>query len=293
MIFLESFHIPSREEDERFFDATNPHYQSKNYRTCYNSTYPFVMFRDRMMPDQFRFRDITIFCGDNGSGKSTLLNVISEKLGLRRDTPYNRSDFFDDYTDLCRYRTVCSLSSDSRIITSDDVFNRVLEIRRLNAGIDDRRQQLLRQYLENRGDGADTSLHGLDDFERWKEVHDARKRSSTSSSYLRSRLVRNAEERSNGESALSFFVDAIADGGLYLLDEPENSLSPSHQLDLKYFIEDCAKHHNCQFILSTHSPFLLSLQNALIYDIESVPVVTRDFRDLECVKVYRDFFAGI
>ena len=102
--------------------------------------------------------------------------------------------------------------------------------------------------------------------------------------------MRNVQERSNGESALAFFVDAITDGALYLLDEPENSLSPSNQIQLKYFIEDCVRSHRCQFIISTHSPFLLSLKRAKIYDIDSVPAEIRRWTELEGVRTYHDFF---
>ena len=286
MIYLNTFHIASKSEEESYFS-----YSRRARLTVYQSTYPFVIFRERQMPHDFQFRDITVFCGDNGSGKSTILNLISEKLALKRDSMYNRSDFFDDYLDICRYSANGRISPDSRIITSDDVFNRILQIRRLNYGIDDKRQVLIDRYIENNGENVDTLLHGLDDYERWKEIYDARHKQNMSQ-YIRNRLVRNYEERSNGESALSFFVDAIADGGLYLLDEPENSLSPRHQLDLKYFIEDCVRHHGCQFVISTHSPFLLSLRGALIYDIDSIPVTVKKWDELECVKVYRDFFLG-
>lgn len=290
MIYLSSFHLPSRDEDENYFNVRNPNFNTKNFRTCYTTKYPFGMFRDRGMPDELEFRDITVFCGNNGSGKSTILNVIAEKLNLKRTSPFNRSDFFDDYVGLCRYKSEGPLSADSSVITSDDVFERVLDIRRVNDGIDNKREDLLREWLENNGDNADTKLHGLDDYERWKKVKDSRNRKISQSQFIRSRLVRNIEERSNGESALSLFVDAISDDALYLLDEPENSLSPSNQLELKYFIEDCVRNHGCQFIISTHSPFLLSLKGARIYDIDSVPVKISKWTELECVKVYKEFF---
>ena len=41
------------------------------------------------------FEPVTILYGGNGSGKTTALNVIAEKLGLARDTLYNRSNFFE------------------------------------------------------------------------------------------------------------------------------------------------------------------------------------------------------
>lgn len=290
MIYLSSFHMPSRDEDEDFFNVKSSSFKTKNFRTCYSSMYPFGMFRDRGLPSDFEFDDITIFCGNNGSGKSTILNVIAEKLNLKRSSPFNRSDFFSDYVELCDYTLERMLSADSSVITSDDVFDRVLDIRRINDGIDSKREDLLREWLENNSDNADTTLHGLEDYERWKRVSDARNRKISQSQFLRSRLVRNFQERSNGESSLSLFVDAIADDALYLLDEPENSLSPSNQLDLKYFIEDCVRYHNCQFIISTHSPFLLSLKGAKVYDIDAYPIKTAKWTELECVKVYYEFF---
>ena len=290
MIYLSSFHLPSRDEDEDFFNVSSANFKTKNFRTCYTTKYPFGMFRDRGLPDDLEFRDITIICGNNGSGKSTILNVIAEKLKLKRNSPFNRSDFFDDYVALCDYDLEKSLSLNSSVITSDDVFERVLDIRRINDGINDKREDLLREWLDNNSDRADTTLHGLDDYDRWKKVVDSRNRKMSQSQFLRSRLRRNVEERSNGESSLSLFVDAIADDALYLLDEPENSLSPANQLELKYFIEDCVRNHGCQFIISTHSPFLLSLKGARIYDIDSNPVRVSKWTELECVKVYQEFF---
>lgn len=286
MIYLSTFHFPSQDDEENWFFGFNP----KNMRNCYTTKYPFGLFRYRGLPDEFEFDDITIFCGNNGTGKSTIMNVIAEKLGLKRNSPFNRSDFFEDYVKLCDYTLEKSLSCNSSVITSDDVFDRVLDIRRVNNGIDSKREDLLREWLDSNSEGADKNLHGLDDYERWKRVADARNKNKSQSQFIRSRLIRNVQERSNGESSLSLFVDSIADDALYLLDEPENSLSPANQLELKYFIEDCVRNHGCQFIISTHSPFLLSLRGARIYDIDSEPVRICKWTQLSCVRVYRDFF---
>lgn len=288
MIYLKSFHLPSRDEDENFFNVKSDLFSSKNFRTCYTTRYPFGFFRERELPHNFEFRDITIFCGDNGSGKSTILNVIAEKLGLQRSSPFNRSDFFEDYIELCRYTLNEALPKSSMVITSDDVFDRVLDIRRLNDGIDSKREDLIREWVENRSEGTDHQLHGLDDYERWKRISDSCR--NTQSQFIRKNLRRNLEERSNGESSLALFVDAIRSNALYILDEPENSLSPQNQLQLKYFIEDSVRNHGCQFIISTHSPFLLSLGGAKIYDIDSTPVSIKKWTELDCVKVYHDFF---
>ena len=124
---------------------------------------------------------------------------------------------------LCRYTLESALPKYSEIITSDGVFERVLDIRRLNDGIDDRRHSLIQEYIEENSKamgGKTNLLSGLDDFERWKKASDMRNKNKTQSSFLRQNLVRNVQERSNGESALSYFVDAMRDDTLYLLDEP-------------------------------------------------------------------------
>lgn len=290
MVYLNSFYFPTRDEDEDFFNVQSSKFKMKNFRTCYTTEYPFGLFRERGFPNKFDFKDVTIFCGNNGSGKSTILNVIAETLKLKRNAPFNKSDFFNDYVELCTYETEETISLDSSVITSDDVFERVLDIRYINDGINNKRDSLLNEWLENQSGNTDVNLHGLDDYERWKKVVDSRNKKVSQSQFLRSRLMRNVAERSNGESALALFVDAIQDDALYLLDEPENSLSPSNQLELKYFIEDSVRNHGCQFIISTHSPFLLSLKGALIYDIDSVPVRMCKWTELECVNVYKSFF---
>lgn len=290
MIYLKEFSLPTQKTEDDFFSPLNPIFKKKNFRTIYVSKYPFHLF-DFREPPVFEMGDITIFCGNNGSGKSTILNVISERLRLPRETLYNRSDFFDDYTELCSYKLERDLPKTSCTISSDDVFDKVLDIRRLNNGIDDRRESLIKEFVEARSDDSPNNLLGLDDFDRWQKVHEMKNKHTTQSEYIRRNLIRNVEERSNGESALSYFVDRISDSGLYLLDEPENSLSPQNQLNLKLIIEDSVRNYGCQFIISTHSPFLLSLRKAKIYDLDSVPIKTvRNWTYLESVKVYHDFF---
>lgn len=284
MIYLQSFTFPSEEQEAGFF-CSNP----KAKKTCYDSKYPFGLFRYREF-SEFFFDDITVFYGNNGSGKSTILNVIAEKLGLNRSTPFNKTDFFSDYVDLCDYTLERSVPQGGEIITSDGVFERVLDIRRLNDGIDEQRERLIQEYIVERTNEDPNLLRGIDDYDRWKRVGEMRNRHKSQSSFLRKNLMRNIQERSNGESALAYFVDSIQSDTLYLLDEPENSLSAGNQLKLKYFIEDCMKNYGCQFIISTHSPFLLSLEYATVYDIDSAPPETKSWTELESVRTYFDFF---
>ena len=83
---------------------------------------------------------------------------------------------------------------------------------------------MVREYIEEVSKEEPNLLRGLDDFDRWKRASDMRNPNKSQSSFLRKNLVRNFEERSNGESALAFFVDSIKDNTLYLLDEPTTGL---------------------------------------------------------------------
>ena len=282
MIYLESFHMPNRREEERYLDpSVNPIHR----RTCYTTKYPFCVFSARGLPETWQFTPVTIFCGGNGSGKSTILNVIAEKLGVGRGAVYNRSDFFEDYVQLCRAEAP-QIPQASRIITSDDVFDYLLDIRSINQGIDQERAVLFDKWLRDRYEPY--QLQSLDDYEEFKRRSDAKTKSQ--SQFVRERLMRNVTERSNGESALLYFTDSIRENAIYLLDEPENSLSAARQQELRAFLEQSARFFGCQFIIATHSPLLLSLEGAKIYDLDENPVEVRDWWNLESVRLYQRFF---
>lgn len=80
MIYLESFHIPSRNADEAFFNVPAWLLIQKNSRTCYTAKYPFAFFRKHELLESFEFRGITVFSGNKGNGQGTILNITSERL---------------------------------------------------------------------------------------------------------------------------------------------------------------------------------------------------------------------
>ena len=95
---------------------------------------------------------------------------------------------------------------------------------------------------------------------------------------------------SNGESALLYFTDKIGEKSLYLVDEPENSLSAESQQKLAEYIENAARFFNCQFIISSHSPYMLSLKGARLYDLDLSPVSTVRWTDIANVRALYSFF---
>ena len=236
--------------------------------------------------EHIEFDNITILYGGNGTGKTTLLNIIAETLKLKRVTDFNKSSFFNDYTTLCNYTVSKKIPKESRIITSDDVFDYILDKRSINSGIDNKREYLFDEYFDKRN--SKFKFRTMEDYEELKLVNAARSKSM--SKYVKGELVDNQREYSNGESAFIYFTDNIKENALYLLDEPENSLSPKKQIELLHFLEDSARFFGCQFIISTHSPILLSMKNVLIYNLDEVPVTTSKWTELENTRVYFDFF---
>lgn len=73
---------------------------------------------------------------------------------------------------------------------------------------------------------------------------------------------------SHGESFMQLMMNRFSQNGLYILDEPEAALSPSRQLALLVLIDDLVQ-AGSQFIISTHSPILLSYRDGIIYDLNS------------------------
>ena len=94
----------------------------------------------------------------------------------------------------------------------------------------------------------------------------------------------------HGNNHTVYFTQKIRENALYLLDEPENSLSPQLQTELCRFLSDSARFMGCQFVISTHSPFLLSMKGAKIYDLDSDPVDVKSWTQLKNVRAYYDFF---
>ena len=277
MLYLDSFTFP---DDGQEFD-----YLLGVKRTCYSSFYPFKILSRRRFA-RIDFEPVTILYGGNGTGKSTALHVIAEKARLEREAPYNRTSFFDDYVSMCTMELQNAVPQGSCIITSDDVFDHMIALRELNDGIDHRREAVFEEYLDNKR--AQFRLTSMEDYDQLKKIVRARKK--TQSKYVREELGMNVRTFSNGESAFRYFTNKITEDRLYLLDEPENSLSPERQMELCQFISDSARFMGCQFVISTHSPFLLSMRGAKIYDLDSDPVDVSRWTQLRNVRAYYDFF---
>jgi len=238
-----------------------------------------IGFFARKQLRQIDFENITIFYGGNGSGKSTLLNIIAEKLNLNRHADTALTAAFYDYCDLCKIKSK-SLPPSSTMLTSEDVFKAIFHSRAKNIGISEKKAEL--------EDYFDTTANDFmfDGFEH----SDLVSKKLTKLSFIEKKTETKDRQYSNGENALRFFKDEMSKKALYLLDEPENSLSPKFQLDLKKFLEHCAQ-DGSQLIIATHSPFILSMRDAKIYNLDDTPVSVKKWFALKNMQVYYSFFA--
>ncbi|MFC4128077.1 AAA family ATPase [Nocardia rhizosphaerae] len=101
----------------------------------------------------------------------------------------------------------------------------------------------------------------------------------------------SAHHRSHGESFLDLMVHRFHRNGLYLLDEPEAALSPQGCFAAMSRLSDLVD-HGCQFVIATHSPLLLAMPGASIYEIAddgAISLVSYD--DALPVRLTRDFLA--
>lgn len=277
-MFIKEFSFANIASEEKFLNDIK--------MTCYNTVYPFKIISQKNI-SKLEFGPITVLHGGNGSGKTTILNVIAEKLAIKRFSAYNRSNFFEDYLKFCDYLEMDDITANSRIITSDDIFDYMIDMRYLNDGIHRNRDKLLQEYSNIRD--SEYRFRSLSDYEELKKRNEVVK--STKSKYINSNLKSNINQKSNGENAYMYFTENIGERGLYLLDEPENSLSPKNQLKLAQYIEESVRFFGCQFIISTHSPFMLAMKEAKIYDLDKIPVTECNWKELDNIRVYVEFFS--
>jgi predicted ATPase len=96
--------------------------------------------------------------------------------------------------------------------------------------------------------------------------------------------------QSHGQGHMAFFRSRFSLRGLYLVDEPENALSPRSQLQLLDILRQAVRGGEGQFIIATHSPLLLSLEGAKLLSFDTVPVSPVAYEDTDHFQVYENFF---
>ena len=217
----------------------------------------------------------TFLVGENGSGKSTLLEAIA--CGMKCPTvgaaDVNSDPLLKDARRLAK--ELCfARSTNAKLKLFFRAEDAIGFTRRVNEELDSLRELEKDFDQELKGYGRDLAVGAM----------------AGQQSSLTSRYGENPDAFSHGEWFVNMLRERIHSPGLYLLDEPETPLSPTHQLTLLAIIKDTIA-AGAQFIIATHSPILMALPGATIYSFDRTTIESVQWEDVEHVALMRAFLA--
>ena len=195
-------------------------------------------------------RPVTFLVGENGTGKSTLLEAVAAAWGFNPEGGTRNFRFSTEATHSALWK---SLTLTRRGFARDGFFLRAESLYNVATNIDevDRAPSLGGRVIDSYGG---VSLH----------------------------------RQSHGESFLALVENRFGGEGLYLLDEPEAALSPTRQLSLLALLDELAG-RSSQFIIATHSPILMALPGAEIFQLDREGVRAVAYRETEHYQITRRF----
>ncbi|WP_314037919.1 AAA family ATPase [Dietzia sp. CH92] len=101
---------------------------------------------------------------------------------------------------------------------------------------------------------------------------------------------RDFHTRSHGEAFWDLVTTSrFADGGLFVMDEPEAGLSFDAQLRLVALLLELADRRGAQVLMATHSPILASVPGAALYELSDEGMHCARWEDLTMVDHYRRY----
>lgn len=179
---------------------------------------------------------VTFIIGENGSGKSTLLEAIAVAFGFNPEGGTKNFNFSTETTH-------SNLHNHLRLVKGvvkpkDGFFLRAESFYNVSTDID-------RMDRENPGPRLIDSYGGV-----------------------------SLHKMSHGESFMALMMNRFGTSGLYILDEPEAALSPKRQMAMLSRLHELVK-GGSQFIISTHSPIIMSYPESVIYSVDD------DYKKLE------------
>ena len=95
-------------------------------------------------------------------------------------------------------------------------------------------------------------------------------------------------KQSHGESFMALVENRFGGNGLYILDEPEAALSPTRLMRLMVYMKQLVD-RNSQFIISTHSPILMTFPDAEVLEITEEGMKSVNYKDTEHYIVTKRF----
>lgn len=216
----------------------------------YLATLPVIKNLQKMGALRFQ-KPVTFFVGENGIGKSTLIEAIAVAMGFNPEGGTLNFNFStcNSHSELYRYLSVIKNIHQRR----DGFFLRAESFYNVASYVDELdRQPSFSPPIINSYGGV--SLHC----------------------------------QSHGESFLALVENRFSGNGIYILDEPEAALSPGGLLRLMALMQGLVN-QNSQFIISTHSPILMSFPGADVYQLTEDAIELVAYQDTEHFRLTRQF----
>ncbi len=229
----------------------------------FTDMYPFNLNALKNLTTLEFDKPVAFFCGENGSGKSTIIEAIAVASGFNPEGGTKNFNFQTRAQNKNR-ECVSELHSFFRLIKA------TRETRRKEDGF----------FLR-----AESFYNVANEIERLDDIEASAP--PVSEAYGDEPL----HEISHGEAFFALMKNRFFGNGLYILDEPEAALSVRRQYEMMFLMKKLIE-DNSQFIISTHSPILLSYPDADIYMIDGDGIHKTEYEQTEQYTFMHDFING-
>ena len=246
-----------------------------NFKPFDSEEYPFNIPCIKNTNEIDLSNPITIFVGDNGSGKSTLLKAIAYyNNSINVSSQDINSAYYEEVKKLSsKMKLSYDFKSRSGFFFSGEEF--ITYINNLK-----HMKQELREDLKR----IDEEYKNKSKFAQGQ----ARMAAAGQLYAMNQAYDGELKDKSHGEGFLEFFKKRMHKEGIYLLDEPETPLSAINQYQLVVMITDLVK-SGSQVIIATHSPIIMALKDAKIYNFTEASIEEIDYDDVESVNFTKHF----
>ena len=216
----------------------------------YLNDLPVVKNLKEMGGLRFR-RNVTFLVGENGVGKSTLVEGIAVAMGFNPEGGTVNFSFStrESHSELYRYLTVARGYRKHR----DGFFLRAESFYNVVTNTDEMDEE------PGLGEKVAASYGGV-----------------------------SLHRQSHGESFMALVENRFGGNGLYILDEPEAALSPMRLMRLMCYMQELVN-KDSQFIISTHSPVLMTFPGAEVLEITEDGIDSVDYKKTEHFIVTKRF----